>query len=702
MFIEVCIISLGLHTGTELYKKIKNRINKAEDKENPWFKRLQKSADNADTACQKFFRKKIDPLFGDTRVQQLKLLSLDNGTSEQERAANRDLGIASVNMGLAIVSKVFYPPILIFFSLPTMLWFGVSYYKDAWRQLFKERRIGISLLNVVLVTWIVMARYFFAGSVAAFLLSLSQKLLVKTKDSSEKKLISVFSRHPRFVWILTDGTETEIAFEQLQAGDIVAVNAGEIIPVDGTITKGSALIGQQSLTGESVPSEKGCGEQVFASTILLSGKIHVLTEKAGPETTAAKIGEILNHTTKYKASLESKAEKVADSSILPTLGLGILAYPFAGSSGVLAVVFSCMGYGMRIIGPMSTLNFLRAASENNILVKDGRALEKLCKTDFVVFDKTGTLTLDQPCVEKIHSFNGSSEDVLLSYAAAAECRQTHPIAKAILAAAENRGLNLPEIENGDYEIGFGIKANFSGQILRLGSRRFMEAEDIPLPDAVVTLEKECGCHGYSLVMIAVDRELVGAIELHTGTRPEAERITESLRRQKIRTCIISGDQEQPTRALAWKLNVDEYFAGILPEQKAEIVEKLQREGRTVCFVGDGINDAIALKKADVSVSLRGASTAAVDAAQIVLMDGDLKSFTWFLDMSREFEAHQKTNLMISVIPNAVCTGGVFLFHFGLYMAMALYYAGVAFGIGNSMRPLITYNKSEPEIGESDL
>lgn len=698
MLIELCVISLCLHTGNKLRQKIKNGADRTGDEDNPDLQGLPEFGNDVDKACQKFFRNKIDPLFGGRRDDQLKLLSLDDDRSDQEKAVNLDLGIASVNMALTLVSKSLYPPMIVFFSLPTLLWFSVGFYKEAWRQLFVERKIGVSVLNVVLVTYIVLTGRMFAGAVAAFLLQLSRKLIVRTKDNSEKKLIHVFSRHPRSVWILVGGVETEIAFEELQTGDIVVVNAGEIIPADGSITEGAALVAEQSLTGESVPSEKGAGDEVFASTILLSGKIRMLTGKTGVETTAGKIGEILTLTTGHKTSLESKAETIADRSILPTLAVGALAYPIAGTGGMLAVLFSCMGYGMRIIGPLSTLNFLRAASNSNVLVKDGGALEKLCNIDVVVFDKTGTLTLEQPYVERIHSFSESfSEDLLLSYAAAAEHRQTHPIAKAIVGAAESRGLNLPENEAGSYNIGFGIAANVSGQIVRVGSRNFMETEGIPVSDTALNLGKECGNRGHSLVMVAVGEELAGAIELRPGIRPEAKQIVDALRQRKIRTCIISGDQKQPTKALARTLGVDDYFAEVLPERKAEIVEKIQQEGKTVCFVGDGINDLIALKTADVSISLSGASTAAVDSAQIILMDEDLKSFLWVMDMSREFEARQNSNLMISIVPSVICTGGVFLFHFGLYMAMVFYYSGVVVGIGNSLRiPSADSDKSEPE------
>lgn len=696
MLVELSILSFGVFFGAKYSEREIRKMEGAEGKTKTPFTNIQQFLKRTDNAYQRFFQKRIDPLFGDrSRDRQLELLALDNDGSYQEQSANRYLGIASLNLVPAVLSRLFFPG-MILLTLPVILLFAVKAIKDTWRQIVTEHRPGISILDGIFLLWATFSGYWFAASVAIFLFGLSHKLLLKTKDNAEKKLIRIFNRHPRFAWVLLDNqTETEIPFEQLKAGDVVVVNTGEMIPADGAIIKGAALIGEQWLTGESAPKEKEVGEQVFASTVLLSGKVHVLIQKAGRETAAAKLGEILKLTTSHKTSIESKAERITNQSILPTLGLGLAAYPLAGSGGALAVLFSCVGYSMRFIGPLSNLNALRTATHGNILVKDGRALEMLCRTDIMIFDKTGTLTLEQPFVKKIHVFNDFSENKLLTYAAAAEYRQHHPMAKAILAAAEERALNFPKVENGICEIGFGVKASLSGQNIHVGSRRFMEAEQINLPEEALALEKSCGRQGYSLVMIAVDSELVGALELHPSIRPEARQLIAELRKRKIGTYILSGDQKQPTQALASALGVDDYYAEILPGQKADIVAKFQREGKNVCFAGDGINDAVALKQADVSVSLHGASTAAVDAAHIVLMDGNLESFIKMLDLSREFESRQNTNMMISILPSALCMGGVFFFHFGLYMAMVLYYSGLTVGLGSSMRPLLKNAENNP-------
>ncbi|MEE4359589.1 MAG: hypothetical protein V2I97_24155, partial [Desulfococcaceae bacterium] len=299
MFIEACIISLGLHLGSELHKRIRNRTNRTGNRSDTDNKGLRETFSTLDAACQKFVRERIDPLFGDTRGQQLRALSPTGNLPEisrEEKKTNRLMLLAFGNIFLAGVCELFHPS-LIFITAPLILLFSVDYFRDAFRSLFIDRRIRISVMDSIMVIWILMSGYYFPGSLAIFAISLHRKLLMKTKEGSRKKVIDVFARHPASVWILADGTEVEIPFEQLQSGDVVAVNAGEMIPADGEITEGMASVDQHILTGESAPVEKGIGEKVLAGTFVLSGKIRVFAEKAGQETVSAKIGEILNRTT---------------------------------------------------------------------------------------------------------------------------------------------------------------------------------------------------------------------------------------------------------------------------------------------------------------------------------------------------------------------------------------------------------------------
>jgi heavy metal translocating P-type ATPase len=642
-----------------------------------------------DEKYQRFVKNTIDPLFGDPRDLQFKALSLTGKSpeiSEEEKSVNRFLGAAIANLALGLVGLLVCPPLLLA-TVPYMLWFSQRNYKSAYRALFKEHRVNIAVVDAVFVTWALFSGYLFAGTVGLFLISLSLKLLATTRKHSQQSLINVFGLRSPTVWMLVDGVEIEIPIERLQKGDRIVVNAGEVIAVDGIITDGLALIDQRALTGESQPAEKGVNDPVLASTIVLSGTIHVQVEKAGPETTAAQICEILNRTTNFKTSLDEQVGRMVDWSAMPTLALGGVAFPVVGSGGTLAILFSGMGYSMRTLAPLSILNFLRFASQSNILIKDGQALERLKQVNAVVFDKTGTLTLEQFQVKKLYARDGFSEEAVLVHAAIAEYRQTHPIAQAIVAAAHEQGFHMPKVEDGRYEVGYGVKVTLENQVIRVGSERFMTMEGIAIPTDIRTIQKDCHTEGNSLIMVAMDTEMAGVIALQATIRPEAKQVIHQLRQRNLSIYIMSGDQEPPTQTLAEELGIDDYFANRLPEDKAQLVEKLQKQGKKVCFIGDGINDSIAMRKASVSISLRGATTVATDTAQIVLMGEDLTHLPLLLDIADRFDENMKNNLMISVVPGAICIGGVFLLNFGIYASMILYYAGLALGVVNSTRPI---------------
>jgi len=347
------------------------------------------------------------------------------------------------------------------------------------------------------------------------------------------------------------------------------------------------------------------------------------------------------------------------------------------------------------------LTYLNLASQQRILVKDGRSLQLLTKIDTIVFDKTGTLTLEVPHVALIHTCPSICEEQLLTYAAAAEYKQTHPIAKAILQAADERGLTLSAISDTKYEIGYGLKVSIPTQkalltngtahgadtkVVRVGSARFMTMEGIIIPSDIKGLHEESQKSGHSFVYVAINDELAGAIELHATIRPEAKQVVSELRKRKMDIVIISGDHEQPTKKLAQELGIDNYFAETLPENKAELISKLQEEGKSVCFVGDGINDSIALKKANVSISLRGASSAATDSAQIILMNQNLKQLICAFDVAQNFETNMKLNLTATIIPGVITVFGAFFLGFGIAHSVILNDIGVIIGASNAIWP----------------
>lgn len=443
------------------------------------------------------------------------------------------------------------------------------------------------------------------------------------------------------------------------------------------------------LTGEAQPVEKGPGDNVFAATVVLMGKLYLKVDKIGADTMAAQIGKILKNTSDFASSVQLRGKEISDKFAAPTLGLGCVAAVFVGPSAGLAVLLSGVGYSMRILGPLSVLNKLLLAAEHGILIKDGRALERIGAVDTVVFDKTGTLTLQQPYLAAVHTYSDISADDLLTYAAAAESRQTHPIAKAILRAADERGLAVPPtpIDAASYEAGYGIKVSLFGNMIDVGSRRYLEICAVPLSMESERLTEIAHGSGASLVYVAINGILAGVLELRTSIRPEAKRIVRELGQRGLTLYIISGDHHRATWHLAEELGIEDYFAETLPENKADHITRLQSNNRRVCFVADGINDAIALKTAHVSVSLKGASTAVTHTAQVILMDESLTELTRLFSLADAFERNMKRNLLTSVVPGAVVIGGAFTGLVGFASAMALTSIGSFTGVVNSTYPL---------------
>ena len=651
------------------------------------------------SVVQSFKDEKITLFSGNVRSQHLKdILSVpaDMEVSPGEKKARKNLTIASGSLALAVAGSMIFPSLYLVSAFCGFYLFRV-FFRPAYRALVEQRRIDMNGLTVLIMVGSLVGGLFLAAAVAIWFAMLNDFLVVKTEDQSKKGLVNLFGEQPRTVWVLVDGIEVEVPFEDIEVGDIVLVNAGQAIPIDGTIAKGIASIDQHTLTGEAQPVEKGVGDQVFAATVMLSGKIAITVETTGSGTVAAQIGHVLEQTTDYRQSMQKEWVNTIEKFMLPMLALGGLALPAAGLSGALAVLWYYPGYRMLVFGPLSMLSFLHVAAQRGVLIKDGRSLESLGKVDTIVFDKTGTLTMEQPHVGRIYSREGLSEVDLLTYAAAAEHRQTHPIARAILAEVDARGLSLPSIDDAHYEVGYGIKVRLHGRTVRVGSDRFMGMEGIDVPADIRQLQAECHAQGHSLVMVALDDGFAGAIELYPTIRPEAKEIINQLHARNLELIIISGDHDAPTRHLAQELGIDRYFAEVLPADKAELVKQLQAEGRSVCFVGDGINDAIALKTANVSISLRGATTIAIDTAQIVLMDESIHQLEQLFEVVEDFDANMKFNFMASTIPSLIGIGCTFLFGWGFLAAGILVQVTTPVAVYNTLRPLFVL-PPKPDAG----
>jgi len=607
-----------------------------------------------------------------------------------------DLVICTASLPVAAAAQFAFPPLMPV-AAALFAYTSIPSVKGAYDVVFKERRLGVDVLDSLVVFGCLGTLQILPGAVMCWCLSLGRLLVKKTEDNSKKMLLNAFGKQPRYVWLVKDGVEIEVLLEKVAQGDVVAVHTGDAVPVDGHIIDGMAMIDQHALTGESTPAEKGVGDRVYASTILVAGKIFVSVEQAGTETATAKISQILNDTAGYKLTSQNKGEQLADKAVLPTMIISGIAFSTLGPFAGVAVLNSDLGTGIRMAAPLAMLSSLSLCAQKGILVKDGRALELMNEIDTVLFDKTGTLTRERPEVGDIVTSHGHKPEEVLLYAAAAERKFHHPIALAILHKAEELGLELPPTDETEYKVGYGISVGVNGRLIRVGSRRFMEMEGIAIPDSIEKKLDAVHEDGDTMVMVAIDDHLGGALELRAALRPEVKDIIAGLRQRGIKhLAIISGDHEAPTKKLAEELGMDRYFAQVLPADKADYVEKLQAEGKKVCFVGDGINDSIALKKANVSISLRGATTIATDTANIVFLEQGLGKLCELRDIARNLDHNIRRSWGMILVPNASCVLGVFTLGLGVGFSVLTNNVAAIGALINGVLPMREVAKLEAE------
>lgn len=602
------------------------------------------------------------------------------------KMAEKMLSLGVAMIGLSAIGTFFVIPLLNIVSGGIIIYILHPLLPVLYRDL-RAGRVSVEHLGMVIVAGALSQGIIFAASLNTLVVLARYALLARIKDDSMNEMIDVFRQQPRTAWMLVNGVEIEVDISIVKQGDLVIVTAGNIIPVDGRITEGVASIDQHILTGEAQPAEKQPGDEVFALTTVLSGQIQMAVEKAGEETTAAQIGEILNSTVDVKTDMQLWSESLSHRSVLPSMLLSAGLVPFIGTDSALAFLNTHPRYRSSVPCAFTLINYLNLATQHGVLVKDGRTLELLTSVDTVVFDKTGTLTEEKPHVGYVHACAELGQNTILTLAAAGEQRQTHPIARAIVEAAATQKLTLPEVDQTAYKVGYGLTVTINAQRVRVGSVRFIEMESIAIPNTIIQIQETCYSEGHSLVLVAVDNQVVGAVEIHATVRPEAVAVVQALRAQGIEAMyIISGDHEAPTRKLATTLGIDHYFAETLPENKADLIDKLQQSGKSVCYIGDGINDSIALKKAHISISMRGASTVATDTANIVLMDGTLNNLPLLFEMAQEYQGNMRQTFAVTLLPSLIGAGGALFLHWGLITTILLNQVGIVLGVGNAMRP----------------
>ena len=489
-----------------------------------------------------------------------------------------------------------------------------------------HRKIEVAVLDATAIGVSVLRKDFGTAGSVMFLLGIGELLEEWTHKKSVDDLARTMALNVGKVWLKSDGQEVLVSVNDISAGDEVVVHMGNVIPFDGEVSEGEAMVNQASLTGESLPVRKAEGNYVYAGTVLEEGELTILVKEVGGSSRFEKIVTMIEESEKLKSSLEGKAEHLADRLVPYTLGGTALTYLLTRNTtkalSVLMVDFSC---ALKLAMPISVLSAIREASLYHMTVKGGKYLEAVAEADTIVFDKTGTLTKAKPSVVEVVSFDEREPNELLRIAACMEEHFPHSMAKAVVQAAEEKGLAHEEMHSKvEYIVAHGISTTINGKRAVIGSSHFVfEDEKCTIPEGKEELFENLPVE-YTHLYLAIENQLAAVICIEDPLREEAEAVITSLRKAGLsKIVMMTGDSERTAHAIAERVGVDEYYSEVLPEDKAAFVEKEKAAGRKVIMIGDGINDSPALSAADVGIAISDGAEIAREIADITISADDL-------------------------------------------------------------------------------
>ena len=477
---------------------------------------------------------------------------------------------------------------------------------------------------------------FSTASSVMFLLGFGEILEDWTHKKSVDDLARSMSLNVSKVWLITEDSEVQVGTDEIKPGDRVRIHMGTVIPFDGIVTEGEAMVNEASLTGESMPVAKHESSYVYAGTVMEEGELTIRVKETSGSTKFEKIVTMIEETEKLKSAVESKAEHLADRLVPYTLAGTALTYALTRNVtkalSILMVDFSC---ALKLAMPISVLAAIREANAHHITVKGGKFLEAVAEADTIVFDKTGTLTKAQPTVVDVVSFNGDSKENLLRLAACMEEHFPHSMAKAVMDAAKERGLTHEEMHSKvEYIVAHGISTMVDGRKAIIGSHHFVfEDEKCTIPVGKEELFRNLP-EEYSHLYLGIEGKLAAVICIEDPLRPEAPEVVKALRKAGFTQIVMmTGDSDRTAKAIATRVGVDKYYSEVLPEDKAKFVEEAKAQGRKVLMVGDGINDSPALSAADVGIAISDGAELAREIADITIGADDLSVMVTLKEIS---------------------------------------------------------------------
>lgn len=523
--------------------------------------------------------------------------------------------------------------------------------------------------------------YFESAAMILTLITLGKYFEARAKGKTSEAITKLMDLAPKTATVIRDGKEEVVEASDVVKGDIVVVKAGESIPVDGVVTEGHGYVDESAITGESIPVDKEAGDRVIGATVNMSGYFLMEAEKIGDETALAQIVRLVDEATSSKAPIANTADKVSGIFVPAVIAIAIvtfiiwmimgMGFEFSLSMGISVLVISCP-CALGLATPTAIMVGTGKGATNGILVKSAEALETVHSIDAVVLDKTGTVTEGRPEVTDVVAVEGVGENKVLKIAYSMEKLSEHPLADAIVRYAENRGTFQGEVTEFEQIPGRGLKCRVDGEICLGGNRALMEEELSVEQDAdFIEKGKAYADQGKTPMYFAAGGRVIGMIAVADVIKRTSAEAVRELKAMGIDVYMLTGDNEKTAKAIASQVGIDKVIAQVLPEDKESHVRRLEEEGKKVAMVGDGINDAPALARADVGIAIGAGTDVAMESADIVLMKNDLLDVSTAVQLSRKVIRNIKENLFWAFIYNIIgipVAAGVFYLAFGLKLS----------------------------------
>jgi len=609
-------------------------------------------------------------------------------------------------------------------TTPVVFWAGWMFFRKGWQSIVNRHlnmftliMIGVGAAYVYSAVAVLfpgifpesfrthgeIGLYFEAAAVITVLVLLGQLLEARARGRTGEAIQALMGLAANEAHRIVDGKEEDVPVDDIQPGDLLRVRPGEKIPIDGVITDGTSHIDESMITGEPVPVERGQGDAVIGATVNQTGAFVMRAEKVGSETLLSQIVHMVAEAQRSRAPIQKLADSVAGWFVPAVLVIAIItfvvwatlgpapamAYAIVNAVAVLIIACPC---ALGLATPMSIMVGVGRAAQAGILIKNAEAIERVEKVDVLITDKTGTLTAGQPSVTDIVTAEGVTEAELLAQSAGLESSSEHPLARAIVDAAKERSLSIPDVENFESHTGGGVSGRVGSGEIAIGKAAFVETRGVDLSEDLRDTAAQLQAGAKTVVWVSADSKVIGLIGISDPIKESSPAAVAALHKLGVRLIMATGDNEATARAVGSELGIDEVHAGLSPQDKIDLVKRLKAEGHVVAMAGDGINDAPALAEADVGIAMGTGTDVAIESASVTLVKGDLNGINKAMQLGRLVMRNIRQNLWFAFGYNALgvpIAAGVLYPVFGLLLSPMIAGAAMSFSsvsvILNSLR-----------------